>query len=112
MTVHALVASAFLGECPRGYVHNHKDGDKRNARPENLEFVTRNENERHKFDVLGCKVNQGSAHGMAKLTETDVIAIRTLRAQGVKLEPLAARFGVSIRTISQIANRKTWRHLN
>ena len=44
--VHALVAAAFLGERPAGLEINHKDGNRENPRPDNLEYVTRKENVR------------------------------------------------------------------
>jgi hypothetical protein len=46
-TVHSLVARAFLGEVPEGCQVNHKDGDKTNNRPENLEYITSTENNHH-----------------------------------------------------------------
>ena len=41
--VHQLVAEAFIGLCPAGKEIHHKDGDKYNNRPENLEYLTRQE---------------------------------------------------------------------
>ena len=52
--IHNLVAEAF---CPKGseeLVVNHKDGDKFNNRSDNLEWVTRSENDRHAF-ALGLR---------------------------------------------------------
>lgn len=52
--VHRLVALAFLGEPPfPGAVVNHKDGDKTNNTPENLEWCSCSENEIHSHRVLG-----------------------------------------------------------
>lgn len=45
--VHQLVAAAFKGPCPQGKEVNHKDLDKRNNRPENIEYVTRQANIDH-----------------------------------------------------------------
>lgn len=38
--IHTLVANAFLGARPRGYVVHHKDGNRENSHVENLEYVT------------------------------------------------------------------------
>lgn len=45
--IHSLVANFILGERPKDYVVNHKDGVKTNNRPSNLEYVTLAENTRH-----------------------------------------------------------------
>lgn len=43
-SVHVLVASAFLGICPKGQECRHKDDDRTNARADNLEYGTRQDN--------------------------------------------------------------------
>ncbi len=42
--VHRLVWEAFRTPVPKGFVVNHIDHDKKNARLENLELVTQSEN--------------------------------------------------------------------
>jgi integrase/recombinase XerD len=45
-TVHGLVASAFLGDCPPGHEIVQKDGDYTHNEASNLEYVTRRENQK------------------------------------------------------------------
>lgn len=106
---------AFIGPIPEGYEVNHIDGNKENNALENLEYVTRRQNIQHAIQTLGrdwkSPKNAGGTHGMAKLTETDVVRLRTLHAEGWRLPRLAQEFGVGIASVSMIVNRKTWRHI-
>jgi hypothetical protein len=54
---HRIVAMAFIPNPENKPCVNHKDGNKLNNHVNNLEWVTRSENERHKLDVLGIKRN-------------------------------------------------------
>ena len=108
--VHALVAEAFLGSRPPGYVVNHKDGDKQNNSVENLEWVTRAENNDHAIrSGLG---GFGSVHGQSKLTETQVLEIRA-RYGGAWGEQgrLADEYGVTQGLVSKIVRGEIWTHL-
>lgn len=56
-------------------------------------------------------VRQGAAHGMARLTEAQVVAIRAARARGETLKAVGDRHGVSLATVHSIAKRKIWAHV-
>ena len=109
--VHRMVAEVFIGVCPEGKEVNHKDGDKMNSSASNLEYLTHSENRIHSMSVLGVRSPQGSESGHAKLTESDIPAIRDLRQRGVPIAQVAEAFGVVKSVISGIANRRTWRHV-
>lgn len=47
--LHNLVAEAIYGTKPKGYQVNHKDGNKLNNYPGNLEYVTQKENLQHAY---------------------------------------------------------------
>lgn len=47
--VHQVVALAFIGLCELEQVVNHKNGQKADNRPENLEYVTRAGNNAHAY---------------------------------------------------------------
>lgn len=109
--VHQLVARAFLGECPVGHQHNHRDGDKTNNHIENLEYVTPAANVHHAWRNGLCTPNRGEKHGMSKLRDQDVRDIREFVAAGQSHYAIAVQFGVTRPLIGMIANRKIWRHL-
>jgi DNA invertase Pin-like site-specific DNA recombinase len=102
--VHRLVYEAFHGKLGPGLVVNHKDGDKSNARLENLEAMTHKENVLHAFRVLGRRPTG------EKLTIDQAREIRELRAQGEGLLPIAKRFGVTRSTVWLIVHGKNWKH--
>lgn len=49
--VHRLVALRFVNGYQEGLVVNHKDGNKQNNMANNLEWVTRSENDLHAFRI-------------------------------------------------------------
>ena len=71
-TVHGLVAAAFLGSCPPEHEVTHKNGDYTDNSVTNLEYVTRQENQkRFVLRTGGYSVNLTkrvqTAHGMRYL---------------------------------------------
>lgn len=52
INVHLLVGRAFIGENEKGFVFNHKDGNKMNPVLENLEVITHAENCIHAVNFL------------------------------------------------------------
>lgn len=109
--VHRLVASAFLGPCPPGKEVNHKDLNKQNNVPSNLEYVTHRRNVRHAADngVLGH--TNGETNPFAKLTWEKVEKIREYAKAGKYTQKeMAAMFGVAEVSISGIVRWKSWNH--
>ena len=54
---------------------------------------------------------RGESHGGAKLTEEKVIEIRRRHGDGEAVKALAAEFGVSSSTVSNIIARRIWKHV-
>lgn len=112
--VHHLVAESFLGPRPRGLEINHIDGNKENNRPENLEYVTHSQNQRHAYRVLGTlKLNlphgSGEKNTMAKLKGCEVEEIKRLAWMGIGQRLVGRMFRISQSTVSNIKSGKTWR---
>ena len=112
MKVHRAVALAFLGPRPPGTQINHKSGDKLDNSVANLEYVTCRQNIRHAWrkGLYTAEHCRGQRNPFAKLSPGQVRDIRSL-ASGTSLSELARQFGVSKTSISQVINRKTWKHV-
>lgn len=101
-TVHRVIATTFIGSPDIGQQTNHKDGNRTNNRPDNLEWVSCSENQRHMRDVIG-------KNRIQKLTRCAVEAIRkTYSESGESYSKLAAKYGVSKSTIGHIITRFRW----
>lgn len=106
--VHCLVAAAFIGPKPPGMDVNHRDGDKSRNAIENLEYLTRSQNNQHAYDT-GLK-RTGERHGRAKLTAAQVDEIRVAHSLGKSCTALGKEFGVSRGAVRLIIQGKNWRH--
>lgn len=108
--VHVLVAQAFLGPRPAGYQVAHADGDKMNARRENLRYATAVENAQDK--VGHGTVPVGQRNGNHKLTEGEVRELVARYRVGARQVDLADAFGISQSQVSNLVRRACWSHLN
>lgn len=109
--VHVLVAQAFIGPRPPGLDINHKNGVKADNRVENLEYVTRSENNKHAYATGLKPLPRGEQGGRAVLTARQ--ASYALRMKGIKLQrELAEELGCSKGAIANIHAGRAWRHLN
>lgn len=109
--VHRLVCWAFYGKSDMEI--NHKDGNKLNNCPDNLEYCTRSENIKHAFAMGLEKPMRGENNPTAKLTDAEVEEIRAYvadaKAQGKRFygrAELAARYGVSSSYIRDLVSRR------
>lgn len=108
--VHRIIAKAFLPNPENKKDVNHKNGCKSDNNLSNLEWCTRSENVIHAFKNNLKKPSKGSKHGMSKLKEEDVLKIREMHPKFSKLE-IAEIFNVTRRSVNNIVNRKSWRHV-
>lgn len=107
--VHRLVLMAFNPiEGMEELEVNHKDGNKKNNKLSNLEWVTASENQLHAFRTSLQKPRKGGESNLAKLTENDIEKIFKLRAQGKLQREIAEEIGCTRSNISYILSKKTW----
>jgi len=65
--IHRLVAITFIGEPERGQQVNHKNGNKKDNRVENLEWVSQSKNLLHAYRVLEVDPKTGRGRKSKKL---------------------------------------------
>jgi len=103
LRVHRIVYQAFVGELDHKMVINHKDGNKMNNKPDNLEQIEGAENTRHALDELGHDPIRNTVINFNIAEE-----IRALSAAGTPYSVLSTKYGISKGHISDIVNRKIW----
>jgi hypothetical protein len=112
MSVHRLVALAFLPPPKSGEEVNHIDADKTNNTLPNLEWLSKSRNIKHSFKT-GRNVTRGSRIGLSKLKEHEVrdIKLHLLNPyHGITVD-LAKKYKVCRTLIGQIKNNKIWKHI-
>lgn len=107
-TVHRLIAREFVEGYFKGAQVNHKNFNKQDNRPENLEWCSNQENQDHS-NSRGLR--RGSSNGNSKLSEKEVIKIKELISLGLSNQEIGQKFKVSGVTVSCIRTKKTWAHV-
>lgn len=101
--IHRLVAEAFIPNPENKPEVNHKDGVKANNHVDNLEWVTKSENELHAYRT-GAK-SYGERHPLSKLSDEDVINIRLLYTRGdITQSQIADYYRVNQSFVSGLVN--------
>jgi len=106
--VHRLVADAFCEKRIGCDVVNHKDGNKTNNNSENLEWMTRSENDIHAYRNDLRRAAKGEKSHRSKLRNKDVIVIKEMLNKGFNCVTIAECFGVHRKTVNDIKLKKTW----
>lgn len=110
-TVHKKMCIRAHGPAPtpkHEAAHSCGNGNKACINKRHLSWKTKSENERDK--IAHGTSNQGSRHGMSKLTEAEVRRIIALEGSDTA-ENIGALFGVGRRTVNRIHRRETWTHI-
>ena len=109
--IHRVVAECYLERVDGKNEINHKDGDKRNNRVENLEWCTRSENMNHAYVMGLIEINPANwVRGLKPRKKKErgldfvVDEIRQRVLSGESYEDLAKEFGVSRGLIYSASN--------
>ena len=105
---HRVVYEALRGSA-NGLVVCHSCDNPPCCNPAHLFLGTRSDNSADK--VAKGRVPRGSQLPQSKITETDVVEIRRRVAAGEPMRVVGAAFGIAQPTVSEIWNRKKWRHV-
>lgn len=105
LRVHTLVLESFVGKRKLGMQCCHYDGDKLNARLDNIRWDTPSAN---RLD----SVRHGTHACGRKLTSTDVLKIKRLISDGkLSCSKIADKFNVTASAISKIKLGSRWRNV-
>lgn len=107
--VHRLVAEMHIPNPDKLPQVNHLDGNKSNNVYWNLEWCSCQHNVTH--SVVTGLVKRGDNRPNAKLTDKQVIDMRSLRAQGASYYELGRLFGVAYQTAHKVCSNQTYTHI-
>lgn len=99
---------------PEGMVLDHICRNRLCVNPDHLELVTNAENIRRGLaghHMKNGRAPRGDASHVSKVDESAVLRIRSMHKAGKTQRSLAAEFGISQATVSQIVRRVTWGHV-
>jgi len=128
--IHREVMENKLGrKLKKGELAHHKDNNKRNNNPDNLEVTNKNDHGKHHYKVLTKRRKKeilfkrektleknksrvrGSKVGTSKLIEKQVIEIKIRLKNGEKYKEISQDYNVHEDTIRYIKNNQTWKHI-
>jgi hypothetical protein len=111
-TIHRLVALALIPNPDNKEMVNHIDGNKKNNRVSNLEWVTRSENTLHSHRI-GLQVSKkGSDHHSSIFSDEIVHQVCKMIEEGFKARQIVEKLNVPLYLIKNIKYQNSWKHIS
>ena len=98
--VHQLVLTTFVGPCPDKYDPNHKNKNKSDNTPSNLEWIP----------ILHNRGHKGENNGASVYTQKQAIHARWLCRLNFTCKEIAKFVGCSPHLVGRIRYKFKWRH--
>lgn len=108
-SIHRLVALNFIENINNLPEVNHVDCNKSNNNVNNLQWISRKENQRHAIKNGLVPVKRGEEQYCHKLTDEKVREIRN--NENLTHRELAKIYNVSKSTITRVKSRRWWKHV-
>lgn len=109
--VHELVARTFLPN-PHGHrIVHHLDHNKSNNHASNLQWCTQSYNSLMNCRRGGLKRHHGASNKNSKLTDEQVLEIRSMHKDGITSRKISQFLGIPGTTVHMIVNNQTWKNL-
>jgi len=105
--IHRIIATAFHENVENKEQVNHINGNKLDNSVNNLEWVTRSENQLHSIRI-GLRHTRGENNSQCKLTSEQVIEIRNSKERN---KDIAKKYNISYATVCDIQRRRSWAHI-
>lgn len=115
VSVHRIVAEAFIPNPNNLPCVNHKDGNKYNNHVDNLEWCTYSENNYHAVNTGLKHMPSGTKNKCSKLTYDDVVDIKKCLILGDSeygTRPLGKKYGVDHNVIMDIYHNQKYQDVN
>lgn len=112
-SIHRLVAETFIENPDNKETVNHKNGNKKDYKQSNLEWMTYSENTKHAFEtgLVGINCNKRENNPGAKLTEEDVKFIKEELLKGTTSWKIWKSYypDLHYNTVNGIKQGRTWK---
>ena len=108
---HRYSYTIHKGEIPEGHCVRHTCDETLCVNPDHLLTGTQQDNMNDKKERGRQNPPSGERNSLSKLNNDDVIEIRILRGFGFTYDELGKMYNVSISSIFNIINNKTWTHI-